>query len=99
MRFCDLILGMKDWDLKDELENKEVISINRVQQSQVINNSSSLIGILNLDILKRICLGLHSKFSEKNDMVDMISWLLGFYILKIEMYSLVSPSLKMIFLR
>ena len=30
MRFYDLILGMKDWDLKDELENKEVISINRV---------------------------------------------------------------------
>ena len=29
-RFYDLILGMKDWDLKDELENKEVVSINRV---------------------------------------------------------------------
>ena len=50
MRFYDLILGMKDWDLKDELENKEVISINRVQQSHVINNSSSLIGIVSLDI-------------------------------------------------
>ena len=24
-RFYDLILGMKDWDLKDELENKKVI--------------------------------------------------------------------------
>ena len=30
MRFYVLILIMKDWDLKDELENKEVISINRV---------------------------------------------------------------------
>ena len=26
MRFYDLILGMKEWDLKDEFENKEVIS-------------------------------------------------------------------------
>ena len=25
-RFYDLILGMKDWDLKDELENKKVVS-------------------------------------------------------------------------
>ena len=25
MRFYDLILGMKEWDLKDEFENKEVI--------------------------------------------------------------------------
>ena len=48
MRFYDLILGMKEWDLKDEFENKEVISIKRVQ----INNSSSPIGIVNLDIFK-----------------------------------------------
>ena len=26
MRFYDLILGKQEWDLKDEFENKEVIS-------------------------------------------------------------------------
>ena len=46
MRFYDLYMGMKDWDLKDEFENKEVISIKRVQ----INYSSGLIGIVSLDI-------------------------------------------------
>ena len=46
MRFYDLILGKQEWDLKDEFENTEVISIKRVQ----INNSSGLIGIVSLDI-------------------------------------------------
>ena len=34
MRFYDLILGMKDWDLKDELENKKVISLKKVQRAE-----------------------------------------------------------------
>ena len=45
MRFYDLILGMKDWDLKDELENKEVISINRVlicRESHIALDSGGL---------------------------------------------------------
>ena len=50
MRFYVQNKRMKEWDLKDEFENKEVISIKRVQQSQVINNSSSPIRIVNLDI-------------------------------------------------
>ena len=32
--FYDLILGMKDWDLKDELEIKGVISLNKVQRAK-----------------------------------------------------------------
>ena len=45
MRFYDLILGMKEWDLKDEFENKEVISIKRVlicSESQIVLVSGGL---------------------------------------------------------
>ena len=45
MRFYDLILRIKDWDLKDELENKEVISINRVlicRESHIALDSGGL---------------------------------------------------------
>ena len=36
MRFYDLILGMKDWDLKDELEIKIVISLNKVYKVRLL---------------------------------------------------------------
>ena len=48
MRF-GLILGMKDWDLKDELENKKVISLNKVQRAKYINKSSILIRVVTVD--------------------------------------------------
>ena len=45
MRFYDLCLEVKELDLKDEFENKEEISNFMSTKSQVINNSSNLIGI------------------------------------------------------
>ena len=50
MRFYDLWLGMKELDLKDGFENKEEISNFKSTKSQVINNSSSPIGNVSLDI-------------------------------------------------
>ena len=45
MRFYDLCLEVKELDLKDGYENKEEISNFKSTKSQVINNSSSPIGI------------------------------------------------------
>ena len=69
---------MKELDLKDEFENKEEISNFKSTKSQVINNSSSPIGICKLRHLLGKGLGLHI-FLGKIDRVDMISWFQGFY--------------------
>ena len=50
MRFYVQNKRMKEWDLKDEFENKEEISNFKSTKSQVINNSSSPIGNVSLDI-------------------------------------------------
>ena len=50
MRFYVQNKRMKECDLKDEFENKEEISNIKSTKSQVINNSSSPIGNVSLDI-------------------------------------------------
>ena len=59
-------------DLKDGYENKEEISNFKSTKSQVINNSSSPIGICNPRHLVGKVLGLHI-FLGKIDRVDMIT--------------------------
>ena len=73
MRFYDLCLEVKELDLKDEFENKEEISNFKSTKSQVINNSSSPIGIVNLDIFSVFVSGYNQKFSEEIESLDMIS--------------------------
>ena len=64
MRFYVQNKRMKEWDLKDQFENKEEISNNKSTKSQVINNSSNPIGICKPRIFLGNCLGLQPNFSE-----------------------------------
>ena len=52
-------LGSQRWTW-----NKEVIILKKVQQSQVINNSSSLIGIVSLDIFWEFVSGYNQTFQK-----------------------------------
>ena len=59
MRINDRCLEVKELDLKDGFENKEEIINFKSTKSQVINNSSNLIGIYNPRHILENCLGLH----------------------------------------